>query len=213
MKRMMAAARRSDAQRPRMPGALVGACGLLFGAFLQGGALLANGAVPAAQSHAVAAKSDERLIDQFGHRVSPTELEGHWLLIYFGYADCPDLCPASLTRMRQILDAFGRDGGKIQPLFVSVDPLRDTPARLKEFAARFHPRLRALTGSEAAIADAARTFGVPVSRAAKGSIDHGVMTYLAGPDGRVVAVLHPEQPLADNLAQIRRALLTPRPGR
>jgi len=161
---------------------------------------------PAISDAGAAAKTDERLIDQFGHRVSPAELGGHWLLVFFGYADCPDLCPVSLTRMRLLLDKLGREGDAIEPLFVSVDPARDTPARLKEFAAHFHPRLKALTGSEAAIADAARSFSVPVSGGAKGGIEHGVFTYLAAPDGRVVAILHPQQPLSDNLAQIRRAM-------
>jgi len=152
------------------------------------------------------AAADERLVDQFGHRVGSAAFDGHWLLIFFGYSACPDQCPAALTQMRLLLDRLGRDGDAIQPVFVSVNPVHDTPARLKEFAARFHPRLRALTGSEAAVADAARTFGVPVRSGAKGGFDHGVFTYLVAPDGRVVAMLHPAQPLSDNLAQIRRAL-------
>ena len=161
---------------------------------------------PAIGGPGFAVAADQRLIDQFGQRVSPAGLGGRWLLIYFGYIDCPDQCPASLTQMRLLLQQLGPAGDAIQPLFVSVDPVRDTPARLKNFAARFHPRLKALTGSEAAIADAARTFGVPVQGGANSGIEHGVFTYLVAPDGRVVAVLHPQQPLAYNLAQIRRAL-------
>jgi protein SCO1 len=158
------------------------------------------------------ARADDRLIDQYGHRVSPAELNGHWLLVYFGYADCPDLCPASLLRMRQLLDGLGAAGSGVVPVFVSVNPAADTPARLKAFAAQFHPRLRALTGSATAIADAARTFGVPVKRVeGRNLIDHGVFTYLAAPDGRVVATLHPSQPLSANLDQIRRAMVAPPP--
>ncbi len=157
-------------------------------------------------------KPDDRLIDQDGQRVSPAQLDGHWLLVYFGYADCPDLCPASLMRMRQLLDRLGPAGNDLLPLFVSVNPRVDTPARLKRFVSQFHPRLRALTGSEAAIADAARTFGVPVKRVAgKNLIDHGLFTYLADPRGRVVAILHPTQPVDANLEQIRRAMGAARP--
>ncbi|MBS0613159.1 MAG: SCO family protein [Proteobacteria bacterium] len=162
------------------------------------------------QSSATDGATDGRLIDQDGHRVGPAELDGHWLLIYFGYANCPDLCPASLLRQRQILDELGAPGETILPLFVSVDPQRDTQAVLKAFAAHFHPRLRALTGSQAAVMDAARTFGVPVKRDG-GRLDHGVFLYLAAPDGRVVAVLHPEQPLAANLRQVRAALAARHP--
>lgn len=152
-------------------------------------------------------KPDDRLIDQDGQRVSPAQLDGHWLLVYFGYADCPDLCPASLMRMRQLLDRLGPAGNDLLPLFVSVNPRVDTPARLKRFASQFHPRLRALTGSEAAIADAARTFGVPVKRVAgKNLIDHGLFTYLADPSGRVVAILNPTQSVDANLEQIRTRL-------
>jgi len=154
--------------------------------------------------------ADGRLIDQNGHRVGPAELDGHWLLVYFGYANCPDLCPTSLQRQRQILEQLGAPGDAILPLFVSVDPQRDTPAQLKAFAAHFHPRLRALTGSQAAVMDAANTFGVPVKRN-DGQLDHGVFLYLAAPDGRVVAVLHPEQPLAANVRQVRAALAAGHP--
>ena len=165
-------------------------------------------AAPSAAARAGAtARPDDRLIDQDGRRVSPAQLDGHWLLVYFGYADCPDLCPASLMRMRQILDRLGPAGNDIIPLFVSVNPGVDTPARLKKFATQFHPRLRALTGSEASIADAARTFGVPVKRVeGRNLIDHGLFTYLADPSGRVVTVLHPNQALEANLEQIHRAM-------
>lgn len=149
--------------------------------------------------------ADDRLIDQDGRRVGPAEISGHWLLVYFGYSSCPDLCPTALMRQRQIIEGLGAAGSHIMPMFVSVDPGRDTPAKLKAFVANFHPRLRALTGSEAAILDAARTFGVPVRREG-GGIDHGVFLYLAAPDGRVAAVLHPDQPLKVNLGQVRLAL-------
>ena len=150
--------------------------------------------------------ADDRLIDQFGQRIGPAALDGHWLLIFFGYASCPDQCPAALTHMRLLLDRLGRDGDEIQPLFVSVDPAHDTPERLKSFAARFHPRLKALTGSAAAVADAAHTFGVPAKIGSTGGIDHGIFMYLVAPDGRMVATLHPAQPLKHDLDQIRHAM-------
>lgn len=167
--------------------------------------LLGMLAVAGAAHRPAPAGTDDRLIDQDGHRVGPGELSGQWLLVYFGYSSCPDLCPTALIRQQQIIERLGAAGKGIVPLFVSVDPGHDTPAKLKAFAANFHPRLRALTGSESAILDAARTFAVPVRRQG-GGIDHGVFLYLAAPDGRVAAVLHPDQPFEVNLRQVRWAL-------
>lgn len=181
-----------------------GSCGA--GLCLALGVGLASIGAQAQPAPAQATRPDERLIDQFGHRVAQAELSSHWLLVYFGYADCPQLCPAALTHMRLLLQALGTDGDRIQPIFVSVDPRRDTPEHLRAFAARFHPRLRALTGSEPALQDAARTFGVPVKADGGGGFDHGVLLYLAAPGGQVVRILHPDQPLSANLAQVRAAL-------
>ena len=156
-------------------------------------------------SLAANATSDSRLIDQFGHRVSAQELSGHWLLVYFGYTACPDICPTALTTMPAVVNRLDADGVIVTPLFVSVDPDRDSPVRLREFAAHFHPRLRALTGDRAAIADAAQTFGVPW-KAGSGGIDHGVMIYLAAPDGRMVKTFHSSQSVAEILAGVRSAM-------
>lgn len=150
-------------------------------------------------------KADSRLIDQQGNRVGARELSGHWLLVYFGYASCPDICPAALSKMTAVLNQLDVRDNLVTPLFVSVDPAHDTPARLREFASNFHPRLRALTGSKAALADAAQTFGVPWSASGDG-IDHGVLMYLAAPDGRVVRTFHPEQGVTEILESVRTAL-------
>jgi protein SCO1/2 len=150
----------------------------------------------------VSAAPDSRLIDQYGHRVGSQELSGHWLLVYFGYTACPDICPTALTTMTAVVNRLDSDGVPVTPLFVSVDPERDSPARLREFAAHFHPRLRALTGDRAALADAARSFGVPWKDSG-GGIDHGVMIYLAAPDGRVLRTFHSSQSVAEILVGIR----------
>lgn len=156
-------------------------------------------------SFVATAAPDSRLIDQYGHRVGPQELSGHWLLVYFGYTACPDICPTALTTMTAVVNRLDVEKVVITPMFVSVDPARDTPARLREFAAHFHPRLRALTGDQAALADAAHSFGVPW-KTSKSGIDHGVMIYLAAPDGRVVRTFHSSQSVAEMLAGIRSAV-------
>ena len=73
-------------------------------------------------SLAANAAPDSRLIDQFGHRVGAQELNGHWLLVYFGYTACPDICPTALTTMTAVVHRLDADGVKVTPLFVSVDP-------------------------------------------------------------------------------------------
>jgi protein SCO1/2 len=81
-------------------------------------------------------------------------------LVYFGYTSCPDVCPTTLLDMAQALDALGPRAGAVQPLFITVDPKRDTPAVLTEYVKSFHPRLIALTGTPAQLAATARSFHV-----------------------------------------------------
>lgn len=158
----------------------------------------------AALCGAAAPGADERLIDQYGHPVSAADFSGHWLLIYFGYSTCPDVCPTSLTTLAAVLKLLGPEAAAVEPLFVSFDSAHDTPAVLEAYAAHFSPRLRALTGSEAAIADAARTFGVPWrSRAGGTGFDHGMFLYLVSPDGRVVESFHPQLSAGEIGARVR----------
>jgi cytochrome oxidase Cu insertion factor (SCO1/SenC/PrrC family) len=150
---------------------------------------------------------ETRLIDQHGQPLDARALSGHWLLVYFGYANCQEICPAALTTLGAVLDRLGPAADRIEPLFVTLDPLHDSPEVMRTFAAHFNPRIRALTGTEDAVADAARTFSVPWKRAQDGgTIDHGTLLYLVAPDGQVVQVLHPQQPVADMVATIRNRL-------
>jgi cytochrome oxidase Cu insertion factor (SCO1/SenC/PrrC family) len=153
----------------------------------------------------LAGGADSRLIDQSGHTVSGDELNGHWLLVYFGYTTCREICPAALTSMSAVLNKLGAGGNALQPLFVTLDPTHDSPEVMRAFMAHFHPRIRGLTGSTAAIADAARTFNVPW-QANSNIVDHGTLFYLVAPDGRVVQMLHPQQPVDELVAAIRRQL-------
>jgi cytochrome oxidase Cu insertion factor (SCO1/SenC/PrrC family) len=150
--------------------------------------------------------TDSRLIDQFGHPLDAHELAGRWLLVYFGYTNCPEVCPAALTKMSAVLNSLGPAADSILPLFVSLNP-HDSPAQLRDFASRFYPRLRALSGSPTAVADAAQTFGVPWQRGASTDyIDHGMLMYLANPDGRIVETFHPQQSVCELAGQIQSRL-------
>jgi protein SCO1/2 len=140
---------------------------------------------------AVAGTNVDLLVNDLGQPVPSDQLTGHWLLITFGYSHCPDVCPTTLHRVDSVLNRLGADGGRLVPYFVSVDPAHDDPAQLHRFLAHFSPRIRGLTGSPSALADARRTFGVPVRYAGAG-FDHGVFLYLVTPGGRVVETLHPD---------------------
>jgi cytochrome oxidase Cu insertion factor (SCO1/SenC/PrrC family) len=154
---------------------------------------------------AAAMPADSLLIDQFNRPVSARELGGHWLLVYFGYASCKEICPGALMSMTSVLNRLGPSANSIDPIFVTLDPAHDSPAVLREFVAHFHPRIRALTGTSQAVAGAAQAFNVPYQSSAA-LIDHGTLFYLVAPDGRVVQVLHPQEPIDDLTAAIRRRL-------
>lgn len=138
---------------------------------------------------------DFALTDQDGRRVTNDSLKGRYRLIYFGYSFCPDVCPVDVQRMAQGLKAFEASNpeaaARVVPVFITVDPARDTPAVLREFVAAFHPRLIGLTGTQAEIDVAKRAYRV---YAAKGEgtdaenylMDHSAFVYLMDPDGKPI---------------------------
>jgi protein SCO1/2 len=136
------------------------------------------------------------LTDQTGRRRTDADFRGKLVVLYFGYTYCPDVCPTELQSISLALDKLGAAAEAVQPLFITVDPERDTPARLAGFVSSFHPRLIGLTGSLAEIrktAVAYRTFFVKNSAAAPGdySVDHTGFIYLVGKDGRYLGFLAP----------------------
>lgn len=153
------------------------------------------------------------LTDQDGRRVSDRAFAGKWRIVYFGYTFCPDVCPTGLQTLSAGLRAFEKmdpaRGANVTPIFITVDPARDTPAALKPFVAAFHPRLVGLTGSEAEVAALAKAYGVYSARgeAQPGGgylVDHSSQAYLMGPEGQPVALLSeegPPQKIADELAR------------
>ena len=136
------------------------------------------------------------LTDQTGHRRTDADFRGKLVVLYFGYTYCPDVCPTELQSISLALDKLGPMAEAVQPLFITVDPERDTPARLADFVSSFHPRLIGLTGSLAEIrktAIAYKTFFAKNSAAAPGdySVDHTGFIYLVGKDGRYLGFLPP----------------------
>jgi protein SCO1/2 len=130
------------------------------------------------------------LVDQDGHTVTNASYHDKWLLIYFGYTHCPDACPTALSDMAEALSGLGPRRAKLQALFITVDPERDTPAVMKDYTAAFDAGIVGLTGSVAQIAQAAKAFHVYYARDKSTGPDYGMahssVIYLMGPDGRFV---------------------------
>ncbi len=142
------------------------------------------------------------LTGESGEPVSWNDFDGQYRTIYFGYAFCPDICPTDVQRgmagLKRFEDENPELGSKIQPLFVSVDPDRDTPEVLTEFTDAFHPRLIGMTGDEATLRDVAMDFGTTFSRGETSEgggylMNHFGYTYLFGPDGEPIAMLSTDE--------------------
>ncbi|MES2445048.1 MAG: SCO family protein [Pseudomonadota bacterium] len=139
------------------------------------------------------------LTDQDGRTVRDTDFAGKYRLVYFGYTFCPDVCPTDMQHVGQGLRLLEKSdpalAAKVVPVFITVDPARDTPAVLKQFVTAFHPRMVGLTGTQAAIDAAAKAYGVaheaqPRAPGADGYlVDHSRVTYLMSPDGKPLALV------------------------
>ena len=137
------------------------------------------------------------LVDETGKAVTEQDFAGRWMLVYFGFTYCPDVCPTELGTMAAAVDALGPAGEQVVPVFITIDPARDTPAALADYVARFHPRMRGLTGTPEQIAEVARRYRVYYAKARRADLgdylmDHSSFIYLVGPDGRVRSLFRPE---------------------
>lgn len=133
------------------------------------------------------------LTAQDGSRISEQDLQGGYALVMFGYTHCPDICPLGLDTMTRALESLpAATAERVRPVFITIDPARDTPEVLAAYAGSFHPRLLALTGSEAEVEQAVKAYRVYARKAdaeAGGQylMDHSAFTYLMAPDGRYLA--------------------------
>lgn len=160
------------------------------------------------------------LVDEHGEPFRPHDFVGHWSLLYFGYTYCPDVCPLTLVELTKVKLELAADGFS-EPsayYFVSVDPRRDTPARLREYVAYFDPELRGLTGSAAALEALAQAtdtvFDVPDDSAGDNYlVSHSSNVVLLGPHGRVHAVFsapHDPTRVAQDFTKIVERYYEPR---
>jgi protein SCO1/2 len=133
-----------------------------------------------------------------GRRISDTAFAGKYRLVYFGYTFCPDVCPTDMQTigagLRQFEAGDAARAARVQPIFITVDPRRDTPDVLRRFTAAFHPRIIGLTGSEAEIAAVARAYGIYFNADRPGPgggymVNHSRMAVLYGPEGQPIAIV------------------------
>ncbi|HEX9932483.1 MAG TPA: SCO family protein [Allosphingosinicella sp.] len=149
-----------------------------------------------------------------GRRVSSDQFAGKYRIVYFGYTFCPDVCPVDLqlitAALRQFEESDPARAARVQPIFITTDPARDTPAVLADYKSSFHPRLVALTGSPQEIGNVARAHGVyfearePAAGAAQYLVDHNRLAVLYGPDGQPIAILPHDQGPAGVLEALER---------
>ena len=132
------------------------------------------------------------LVDHRGRRVSDASFRGRYMLIYFGYGYCPDVCPTELATMGSALDALAGQADAIQPVFITIDPARDTPDFLADYVAQFHPRLVGLSGTADEIAVAAKAYRVFYARSRSGDSAGDATDYLMDHTSAIV-VLDPQR--------------------
>ncbi|MBC9880626.1 SCO family protein [Bradyrhizobium sp. INPA01-394B] len=146
-----------------------------------------------------------QLTDQNGKAISDKSLKGKPTLIFFGYTHCPDVCPTSLFELSEVLRAMGKDADKVNAVFISVDPERDTPATMKDYLSSFDPHLEGLSGDPAETAKVLTSYRVYAKKVPTKdgdyTMDHTALIYLMDRDGRFVSPFNlkrtPEEAAAD----------------
>jgi protein SCO1/2 len=139
------------------------------------------------------------LIDQNGARRTDADFRGKFMLVYFGFTYCPDVCPTDLQQMGLAVDRLGPAGDAVQPIFITVDPERDTTEHLKDYVAMFHSRFIGLTGDAVAINEAARAYRVYYAKfelpksdyKSDYTVDHSAFIYMMGPKGEYLGFFPP----------------------
>jgi len=132
------------------------------------------------------------LVDQDGKPVTDADFRGEYMLVYFGFTYCPDICPSELVKMDRIVSTVDKSVGPVvRPIFISVDPRRDSVSQLKYYARDFHPRMACLTGTPGQVAQAAKAYRVYFNNADQDDeedmdylVDHSIVIYLMDKEGK-----------------------------
>ncbi|GAM18344.1 hypothetical protein SAMD00019534_015190 [Acytostelium subglobosum LB1] len=131
------------------------------------------------------------LFDENGKPVSDLDFRGKYLLLYFGFTFCPDACPAELDKMTRVLNNLQQYNllDSVVPIFITIDPWRDTVEQIKNYIVEFHPKVRGFTGTPEQITKLAKSYRVFITKSGKGDsylVDHSIIEYLIGPDGKFI---------------------------
>jgi protein SCO1/2 len=189
---------------------MLGMVGLFFGVLLLGAAatMWLGGSSPIGP----AIGGPFALTDANGQRFTDKDLKGSYTLVYFGYTFCPDVCPTTLNQVAEALDRLGSKAERIRPVFITIDPARDTPAVMKQYVSAFSPRLVGLTGSDAEIGAVAKEYRVYYAPHRTGdgpgdyTMDHSSVLYLLGPDGRFIAPIRADDSAEQIAAQLSKQI-------
>ena len=153
------------------------------------------------------------LQDGSGKTVTDRDFRGQYMLVYFGYTFCPDVCPTTLNAVADAMDKLGPDASKVRTVFITVDPKRDTPAVVGKYAAAFGPHVVGLTGTPEEIAQVAREYRVYYAEHRTGpgpndyAMDHSSVLYLMDPKGAFVAPVRADQSGDQMAAALRRLMV------
>jgi protein SCO1/2 len=187
----------------------------LLAAFFAGAAALAGVAIVLWPREPAATRASDvggpfRLTDHNGRVVTEADFKGKPFLVFFGFTHCPDVCPTALFEMSETFRRLGPDAEKARALFISVDPERDTPEKLKQYLSSFDPRIVGLTGTPAEIAAVAKTYKVYAKKVplegGDYTMDHSAIVYLMDRNGRFVAPFNLKRPADQAAADLRRYL-------
>ena len=170
---------------------------------------------PATEDSAAAASAFTptfALADSEGRIRTTDEFRGKFLLVFFGFTSCPDVCPTTLSEVAQVMDDLGSEAGSVQPIFISIDPERDRRLGLAEFTAAFHPSIIGLAGDEAQTRAAADSFRIFYAREGDAAapdgytMSHSPALYLIGPEGDWLRQFTYGTPATDILADLQPRL-------
>ncbi|AYF04126.1 SCO family protein (plasmid) [Paracoccus yeei] len=155
---------------------------------------------------------DFALQDGNGQTHTMSDFRGKFTLVFFGFTNCPDVCPTTMSEVAQVMDDLDADADRVQPLFISIDPERDRRQGLTEYVAAFHPAILGLSGDDAATKDAANSFKIYFGREEDTSapdgytMSHSPGLFLIGPDGEWLRQFAYETPAAEILAAIEERI-------
>ena len=152
------------------------------------------------------------LVNHLGETVTEQDFRGRYMLLYFGFTFCPDVCPTELGVMAAAVKALGEDGERVTPVLITIDPERDTPDVMARYVALFHPRLVGLTGTPEQVDAAAKAWHVYYAKVEDESVsedytmDHSSIVFLMGPEGEYLKLFRPQTPPDEMAREIARHL-------